>query len=312
MLAPVVLFVYNRPDHTLKTLAALTKNILALQTDIIIYADGPKHDKDIQNVSKVYEIIDNVRGFASIKIIKRDQNYGLAKSIILGVSEVIERYGKVIVLEDDLVTTPRFLEYMNAALEFYKEDPKAFSIGAYQFPSKTMSIPFGYPFDTYSSYRCCSWGWATWKDRWQGINWEMDYFEEFINSPEKKALFDRSGPDMTQMLKQQFEGKIDSWAIRFCYAHFIKDARCIYPVKSLVQNIGLDNTGVHCGVDPRRQHDKLDKKWLPKKFCDANFMNLKITRSFYQAFCPEEYSKTRNLAHSILRKIKSFCKLPGA
>lgn len=287
MLAPVVLFVYNRPDHTRATLDALARNSLAPVSDLIIFSDAPKDQAAVPAVEAVRQLVAGASGFASVRVVERDKNLGLAKSVISGVTEIVSARGRVIVLEDDLVTTPQFLQYMNDALDRYENDPKAFSVGGYQFPEQKMAIPPSYGHDTYASYRCCSWGWATWLDRWNGIDWDMRYFDAFMADPDQQARFNRGGPDMTKTLQDQKEGKVNSWAIRFCHAHFAADMRCIYPVKSLVNNIGLDGSGVHCGEDPDRHHDALDEDFLPKDFCPADPVDPVLAASFYRAFCPE-------------------------
>ena len=290
MLAPVVLFVYNRPTHTRRTIEALARNTLAQHTELFIFSDAPRNEAASAAVREVREIIANISGFGSVRAVPRDIHFGLASSVISGVSEVIDTYGRIIVLEDDLVTSATFLEYMNSALVHYRDDAKAFSIGGYQFPARTMSIPRDYPWDTYASYRGCSWGWATWKDRWKRADWSMDYYEGFMASPQQQARFNRGGSDLTQLLSLQREGRIDSWAIRFCYTHFATNMHCIYPVKSLVNNIGLDNSGTHCGVDPRRQHDKLDEGWLPRVFCPGDHVDPAIMASFRSTFEPPKPS----------------------
>lgn len=306
MFAPVILFVYNRPAHTKATLEALRRNTLAAQSDLIIFSDAPKNEAAEDLVRDVRNIISDVAGFASVRIVYRDTNFGLAKSVISGVTEVMGEYGRVIVLEDDLVTTQRFMEFMNKALDYYETDSKVFSIGGYQFPEGTMTFPGRYRYDTYASYRCCSWGWATWRDRWERIDWSMSYFDDFMASSSQQTEFNRGGPDMTQMLILQKAGKIDSWAIRFCYAHFVGDTRCIYPVKSMINNIGLDNSGVHCGVDPRRQHKELDNEWIPHSFCPADSVDPEIAAAFYQAFCPEPATSEALTPRIVLRKARSL------
>jgi glycosyltransferase involved in cell wall biosynthesis len=302
MLAPVVLFVYNRPDHTGATLEALARNTLAPKSDLIIFSDAPKNEAAVPAVRAVRELIAGAGGFASVRVVERDRNFGLARSIISGVTEIINARGRVIVLEDDLVTTPQFLQYMNDALDHYERDPKAFSIGGYQFPERTMAIRPGYGHDTYASYRCCSWGWATWRDRWSRIDWDMSYFDAFMADPDQQARFNRGGPDMAQMLQHQKEGKIDSWAIRFCHAHFAADMRCIYPVKSLVDNIGLDGSGVHCGEDPHRRHEALDESFLPKEFCPADPVDPVLANASYQAFCPETTVSQPPASRGVVRR----------
>jgi hypothetical protein len=299
--APIALFVYNRSTHTRRTVEALLQNTLVSQSELIIYSDASKHQKDEDAVRDVRAYIKTIRGFKSINIIERERNWGLAASIIDGVTAVLNEYGRIIVLEDDLVTSPHFLEYMNATLLHYQNDPKAFSIGGYNFPVKTMPIPSDYPWDTYASFRCCSWGWATWINRWQRVDWQMSYYDTFCRNPDAQQSFDRGGPDMSQMLKMQYERRIDSWAIRFCYAHHATNMHCIYPVKTLVMNIGLDNTGTHCGVDPRRQHVKFDEHWNPRSFCPSDAVDARIARSFYDAFVAPK----RSLITRILQRLST-------
>lgn len=306
MLAPIVLFVYNRPDHTLATLEALARNTLAAESQLIIYSDAAKNEAAITSVNSVREVIRAVTGFASVRVVEREENLGLARSVISGVTEVINAHGRIIVLEDDLVTSRHFLQYMNDALNHYEREHKAFSIGAYQFPAQTMEIPAHYAHDTYASYRCCSWGWGTWKNRWSTIDWAMSYYDAFAADSEAQQRFNRGGPDMAQMLSHQREGRIDSWAIRFCHAHFASDTRCIYPVRSLVNNIGLDNSGVHCGVDPRRQHDTLDETFLPHRFCPADPVNPELAAGFYQAFCAPPPAPEKLTLRVGLRKVRSL------
>ncbi len=289
-LAPVVLFVYNRPSHTRRTVTALQKNNLAGRSDLFIYSDAGKKPEVAESVCEVREFIKSIDGFRSVCIVERERNWGLANSIIDGVTTVISQYGRVIVLEDDLITSSHFLEYMNAALDHYENDLKAFSIGAFNFPDKTMPIPQDYSWDTYACVRCCSWGWATWGDRWKRIDWDMADYSMFIRDRTAQKSFNRGGPDMTQTLKWQYEGRIDSWAIRFCYAHYASNMHCIYPVKTLVMNIGQDHSGTHCGANPRWEHASVDEQWAPRKFCPADNIDERIARSFYDAFVPPKYS----------------------
>jgi hypothetical protein len=247
----------------------------------------------------VREYIRTITGFKSVRIVERERNWGLANSIIDGVTSVLNQYGRIIVLEDDLVTSPHFLAYMNAALRHYEHDERVFSIGGYNFPEKTMAIPSDYQWDTYASVRCCSWGWATWVDRWKRVDWSMSYYEAFMRDRPAQELFNRGGPEMTQLLTMQRQGKIDSWAIRFCYAHHANKMHCMYPAKTLVVNIGLDRSGMHCGADPRREHASFDEGWIPRSFSPGVYIDERIARSFYDAFVPPK----RSLVSRILRRL---------
>jgi hypothetical protein len=245
--SPITLFVYNRPIHTKKTVEALKANTLASKTILYIYSDYPKKEEHKEDVRKVREYIHTIKGFKQINIIERKQNYGLAKSIIEGVTEVINKHGKVIVLEDDLVTSHMFLTFMNNMLETYEKEKKIYSITGYNYPPKLMKIPKEYKYDIYFSPRAGSWGWATWKDRWDNADWEVKDYDEFKSNKQLQKEFNKGGDDMTDMLIRQMEGQLDSWAIRWCYTLFKKNAYCIYPTKSYIDNIGMDGSGVHCG-----------------------------------------------------------------
>lgn len=247
--SPIALFVYNRPRHTKKTLDALKKNTLAKESPLFIFSDGCKGEGDRKGVEKVREILHSLDKscFKSVSIIKKKKNNGLAQSIISGVTEVLKSFDKVIVLEDDLVTSQAFLGYMNTMLDIYKDEKKIYSISGYNHPKKLMKIPKEYPYDIYFNPRASSWGWATWKDRWETVDWKIKDFEVFLKDSKKQKKFNEGGSDMSRMLIRQMKGELDSWAIRWCYHHFKNNAFCIYPTKSYIDNIGHDGSGVHCG-----------------------------------------------------------------
>lgn len=244
-LAPVILFVFNRPRHTRRTLDSLRENLLARDSELIVFSDGPRDDKDKPDVAAVRGIVGDTEGFGSVRIHERESNRGLAGSVIEGVTGVIREHGKAIVVEDDLEFSPYFLSYMNEALDRYRDDRRVFSVGGYSPP---IEIPAGYRDDSYFSYRCCTWGWATWRDRWEEVDWEVKDFERLARDEDMIARFNRGGDDMFQILKLQMAGKISSWGIRWDYAHYRNDAFCFRPVRSIVGNTGNDGTGVHCGA----------------------------------------------------------------
>lgn len=246
-LAPIILFVYNRPWHTQKTVEALQECEMSIESDLYIFADGPKDDasdETRQKIAEVQQYIHSIDGFKSIHIQESPTNKGLANSVISGVKMVMEKYGKVIVVEDDIVAHPFFLRFMNDALEFYAKDHRIYSIGGNNY---NFSIPRSYKKDIYIVHRSESWGWATWKDRWDSVDWSIHDGKEFFSRKKKQKKFNRGGSDMSDMLQAQLHGDIDSWAIRWDYHLYKHDAYCLRPVKTLVENIGLDGTGIHCG-----------------------------------------------------------------
>jgi glycosyltransferase involved in cell wall biosynthesis len=241
-LAPIVLFVYNRPDHARKTVESLLKNRLSADSDLYIFSDGGKTEADIEKVDQVRKYIESIKGFRNVIVEFRQQNLGLANSVISGVTQVINKHHSVIVMEDDILSSANFLEYSNAALQFYRNDSRIFSVSGYTAP---ISIPENYPHDIYISNRCSSLGWATWKDRWEKADWNVSDFPAFCASESMQREFNQGGDDLTAMLKKQQAKKNNSWAVRWCYAHYKNKAYCVYPVVSKIKNIGSDNTGTH-------------------------------------------------------------------
>jgi hypothetical protein len=281
-IAPVIIFVYARPEHTRQTIESLAKNALADETDVYIYSDAAKNEKVQQKVELVREYIDTLEQrnlFKSLHIIKSNANKGLARSVISGVTDIIEKYSKVIVVEDDLIFSPDFLQYMNDALDFYKEDKRIWSICGYTF---NLKIPSDYKHDIYLSYRGGSWGWATWKDRWDKVDWDVSDYLEFQKNTELRKLFNRGGRDMANMLDLQMQGKIDSWAIRWCYTQSKLNMLTVYPIISRIKNIGLDGTGTHSGVTSKYDTEISDGL-IKCKFETIN-LDRRIIKSFRDHF----------------------------
>jgi hypothetical protein len=241
-LSPIVLFVYNRPEHTKRTIESLLKNPLAEKSTLYIFSDGPKSDSDEKSVCAVRNYIQALKGFNKIEIIERDKNLGLANSVIIGVDEIFRNYYKVIVMEDDMLSSPYFLKFMNDLLIMFENNRSIYSVTGYTFPIK---IPDDYTHPLYLAPRASSWGWGTWKDRWEKVDWEMSDYRSFIKDKATIREFNKGGDDLTRMLTNSISGKIDSWAVKWCYAHFKNKAYCVYPVTSRIKNIGADRSGVH-------------------------------------------------------------------
>lgn len=265
-LSPVVLFVYNRPWHTQQTIESLKNNELALQSDLIIFSDGPKNEQTITNVQKVREYIKTINGFKSLQIIERKDNFGLANSIIDGVTDVINQHSKIIVVEDDLVTSQFFLQYMNEGLEKYVNDDQVISIHGYSYPTQER-LP-----EAFFLRGADCWGWATWKRGWDLFN---PNGIELLDELKKRKLtkefdFNDSYP-YTKMLKNQINGKNDSWAIRWYASAFLADKLTLYPGRSLVHNIGNDNSGRHFGMttayDAKLSDQPIDLTGVPIEEC---------------------------------------------
>ena len=266
--APIILFVYNRPEHTKKTVEALKKNIGAENSILYIFSDGPK-EKSKETVEEVRKYIKTIQGFREVNIVLREKNMGLAESVIAGVTEVVGKHGRVIVLEDDLVTTPFLLTYMNEALEKYEDEKKVFSITGYSdFPKGNRKLA-----ETYFVETAHSWTWATWKDRWVYFDPLATGWEELKTNYQLRKKFDYYGTyKKSQMLFQQMEEhSIDSWLIRWCYTIFKQKGLTLYPNKSLCENIGRDGTGVHCKPNNERIQYELQEakiQFFPQEICE--------------------------------------------
>ncbi len=253
--APIVLFTYDRLAETVQTVSALENNIGSDQSDIYIYSDAPKGKLTEQRVFAVRKYLRSIKGFKKVTIIEREENYGLAKSIIFGVSEIIEKFGEVIVLEDDLLTSPNFLLYMNQSLKCYRDVSQVWSISGFSFP---IDYPQDYSFDSTFGVRASSWGWATWKDRWEKVDWAVSDYGEFCGDYKAQKKFNRGGSDLCKMLSDQMTGRINSWAIRFCYDQFRQNAYDVFPKVSKVANIGFSSEATNTSGMHKRFATPLD------------------------------------------------------
>jgi hypothetical protein len=239
--APITMFVYNRPWHTSQTVEALQRNELASESELFIYSDGPKSEADKKAVKEVREYVKSIEGFEQINVIESENNMGLLKSVVTGVTEIINKYGRIIVLEDDLLTSAYFLDYMNKALNQYERNEKVMQISGHMFPVElnTDADAVFLPFTT-------SWGWATWQRAWDHFDAEMKGYEKLKSDKALRKKFDLDGayPYFT-MLENQRRGRVDSWAISWYLSVFMHNGLTLFPHKTLVQNIGFDGSGTH-------------------------------------------------------------------
>lgn len=240
--APIALFVYNRPEHTRRTLKFLQQNTLADESRLFIFSDAARKG-DEEKVAEVRDLITNVEGFKSVEVIERESNYGLANSIIDGVTKLNSEYGKVIVFEDDLISSPYALQYFNDALSRYENELKVMHICGYMYPLKNAhALPESF------FYRASgSWGWATWQRAWHFFEPNIDVlFSKFDQQKIKDFSIDHSMNFWKQM--HEFKNhKNNSWAIRWYASIFLNNGLTLNPGLSLIDNIGHDGTGVHSG-----------------------------------------------------------------
>ena len=255
--APIVVFGFNRPDALRNTIASLLRNEEAKLSDLFVFVDGPREGKvgEKEKVEEVRDYVKSITGFNSLHYTFAETNKGLADSIIGGVSEVINEYGKVIVLEDDLVLMPNFLNFMNQGLDYYESNQRVMSVCGH---SCKVKVPAGYPYDAYFFTRSSSWGWGTWKDRWDAVDWKLEDWNAVVAN--RKAFVKSLGSDVFKMLNDWKHGKNHSWAIRFCYAQFVQKKLSVIPNKSLVDNKGFGGDGTNCKRYSRFKFELNDTK----------------------------------------------------
>lgn len=305
-LAPIVLFCYNRPWHVEQTLEALSRNELADQSVLYIYCDGPKvdaSDEMRQKIAEVRQVVRKRQWCKEVNVFEAETNKGLANSIIDGVTEVVNRYGKVFVLEDDLVSSPHMLKFVNQALDYYQDYAGVFSVSVNRPPLSKMQIPEDYPYDVFACLRSYSTGWGTWKDRWEKVDWSMDDFDRCKQNPDMLRALCRLGDDYPPMMQMQEDGKIDSWAVRFGFAHFKHHAVAILPCKSYVTNIGFDGTGTHSGIVAATYENDLSESIINPRMLDMVYEDDRIINAFYNSFTYERRPLWQKAINFIARKL---------
>jgi len=290
LLAPICLFVYNRPSHTLETLKALKESKLSDLSDLYIFCDGPKPGASIEDkekISKVREVIRKDKWCKNIIIIESEKNKGLADSIISGVTKVINKHGSVIVLEDDLLSGKCFLQYMNDALKKYQNNSNIVQISGYSFPVKKLS----HNHSTYCLPIISTWGWATWETAWKKVDFSTENIS-IKNIEKKKFNFYNSYPYL-DLLKNHIDKNVNSWGILFYYHAYSNNKIVVYPDNSLVRNIGWDATGKHGATYELYPISNWIEEYKINKFCEAKIDVIKERQV-------ANYLKRKN---SYLRKI---------
>ena len=306
-LAPIVIFAYNRPGHIRQTIEALKNNKLAKESDLFVYSDAAKNDEAINSVKEVREYIKTINGFKNISIIQREINLGLAKSIIEGVTDIINDYGKIIVLEDDLIVSPFFLEYMNSALTKYDNASQVMQISGYMFPVEvnTDEDAFFLPLTT-------SWGWGTWKRVWDHFDTEAKGMEVLKKNKELRLNFNLDGAyNYYGMLEKYFNGLVDSWAIRFYLFVFLQNGLALYPVRTLILNKGFDGIGTHSEAPPWEKNNSVPD-YRVKLFPERIEVNDDLFGMVKSIIADRGTGSISGPAKRIFRRLKrNFLKLSG-
>ncbi len=250
-MSPIIIFAFNRPVTTEKLLASLIRCKECADSELYVFIDGPRHDTDQNNVERTIALFNNRDEFGKKIVNISERNKGLAASIIDGVSEVMKTHDSAIVLEDDLVVTHDFLRFMNNALEAYRDRQDIWSISGY---TPDIDIPESYEHDLFLVPRAQSWGWATWRNRWEQADWDVKDFDSIANDKHQQEAFNEGGSDLYLTLDMERHHKIESWAVRWAYAGFRHNAYTVNPIASKVRNIGTTYSNAHRGWNDSRHN----------------------------------------------------------
>lgn len=291
-LAPIAFFAYKRPDHTLKALTSLSQCKLAEESKLYIFCDAPKSPQDRESVQLVRDVVRSQQWCKEVEIINRESNLGLANSIISETTSLCEKYGRVIVLEDDLIVSPYFLEYMNDALTLYESNPKVMQISGYMFPVdiESDSDAIFLPFPT-------TWGWATWRESWKDFNRQTSGYEQLKKDKKLRKKFNLEGSyNYFKILKYQIEGKVDSWGIYWYLNVFMAGGLTLFPVRSLVNNIGFDGSGTNCEVSSSYDEntDFLQRVSRFPTLCKIDDLSMNQIVKFHRLHHQSIFSKIRD------------------
>jgi hypothetical protein len=291
----IALFVYDRPEHTKRVLNALQKNNIS---ELYIFSDGAKNNKNKKSVRRVRDIVTNI-SWCKTNTITREHNYGLAKSLITGINRVFEDHDQIIVLEDDCVPASNFVSYMKHCLNKYKNDAKVMNVQGYSPP---IEIPEEYSYDVYFTYRSSSWGWGTWRDAWNHFEYEPLTLEEIDAKKDKViAITEKAGEDLYPMMLSQLTGQSDSWAVWWSYAIASNGGLCVNPVGSKIKNIGFEGKGTH---SPETNTFEVDLDSTPVEelqFPKKPFINNKINNRLTKIASRGNQSKLKQYAVEVLK-----------
>ncbi|EJS74037.1 MULTISPECIES: glycosyltransferase [Bacillus cereus group] len=286
----IVLFVFNRPEHTREVLEGLKRNNIK---KLYVFCDGARNREEFQYVEQVQNLINDI-DWCETEVDFNDENTGLARSVIKGVSRVFSKgYDSVIVLEDDCVPKENFVEFMEYTLKAYKDNEKVMHVSGFGLPIKQYTEP-----DVFLTPYPCSWGWGTWKTVWEECDFELyEEYENLLNDKELKKKFNYAGEGFSKFLSYHMQGKVNSWLIRWYYHIFSRDGLCVWNYKSLIENNGFDGSGEHQVKRDRfnqKNNDKGDQKTF--KLEDELVVNQDLIREFRRFF----------IGSSLLEKIKTL------
>lgn len=307
--APIVIFAYKRLDKITNCINSIKNNIDADKSDVYVFSDGYKSDNDKSGVLAVRKYLAEMKAnhpFNSLTIIEQSKNNGLANSIIDGVSHLLEKYERVIVLEDDLVLHPDCIRYMNEALEYYNDNPNYGSISAYSEPLTGLDA---YPHDVYVLKKGDCWGWATWRNRWICADWELSSFKAYLKDKARRHEFSHLQYDLEDQLWWQYEGKSDTWAARWLYSMYMNDLWTVYPKESLITNQGFDGSGENCeSLNDTKNHPQSFHNTTNHQSVhfEALEPDASLQEELYQRSIPDSSTRQKYVSSRIKRKIRRF------
>ena len=299
--ASIVVFAFNRPDLLFHTLTSLAANDLARTSMLTIYCDGPRNEEDIAGTVAVRKLARSTTGFAKLEVVERPQNMGCANSVIDGLTEMFRLHEQLIVIEDDVVTSPYTLRFLNEGLIRYKENHTVFNISAWTPPQIAKHLPTSYKYDVYAIPRFnCSGGWASWRDRFLKIDWAVTDYQTFKSSPQQREAFNAGGEDLSSMLDTQMEGKINSWAIRADYARFANKMLGINPVRSYSLNIGM-GSGTHTTTATNYWDSDTSKAVVAPHFLDTVQIDPRILQIYRNCYKRHQLSLPIRIINKLSR-----------
>lgn len=304
--APIIAFVYRRPEHTRQMLNSLSCNPLASSSELFVFSDGPRSEEIAEQVEQVRKVVKNQSGFKRVQLFERTRNLGLANNIISGLTQVLEEYGKGIVLEDDIVTSPYFLTFMNEALDYFETEEKVMHVSAYTYPIDKTGIDKPY------FLRCIScWGWGTWYRAWKNFEKNED---DLIRRFSKKMIYEFNVEGSCENLFEQIlankEGEMNTWAIFWYATIFLNEGLTLYPADSLANNIGFDGSGTNTGGSKFYDSKIVERcsNMFPE-IIEEDLSVLKRHKALFEQLKPSMIQKLRGDFRAKLKRIPALKRL---
>ncbi|PAF43786.1 hypothetical protein [Helicobacter sp. 11S03491-1] len=300
-LAPVMIMVYDRLDCLKNAIESLAKNSLARHTDVFIVSDAPyklEHQKAIKEVRDYINTLSHTSLFKSVEGIFWQSNKGSFNSGKEATDYIFSKYERLISFEDDILVSNKFLEYMNQALELYKDNQEIISITSSVHYDNKKIIPKNYPYDVFLLKMFSPWGTGMWKDRYESIDWELKGVEEFIKDKKQIKAFNAISTHMLPILKDTLENNKKHADVMICFNMFKTNRYTLYPIKPLSVNVGHDGRGEHCGVNPFWQNQELIPDFCPKLIKNILYSKT-LAKNYQKAF----YSYRADLIIPFLKSI---------